>query len=167
MKEKGIQAIVAGVVILVLVQKIARAFAPSPASQAQDAIDVQTVHEAAIFTDVDAMPELWDGKILTNSLVSGALTTGQMNAYARPYTAAIGGAVVAYKSAKGYLWDNEAQAVSAVSIMPNWPSLLVMAEHFFNSYGTTLGAYGATFLELPDMARIAKIVSNLREEWTN
>lgn len=155
--SKATMYVVAGVVALVVLSKLSGMFrsigstiglGPRP----QGAVD---------FDNPQVFPVLWQTAPLTTALLSGSLSIAEMDAQGRPYAATIDAARVLYYQAKGLVDDDEGDAVSAFASLPNYVCLLVMAESFYANYGTTLGAYGLTFLGDGEKAQIAQIISSL------
>lgn len=159
MNEESVRWIVGGVLLLVLVNKLSGlpdVFADSPETKAMKAL-------ASRFDDPADLWELWAPVALTDALVAGLVTTAQVTA-SIPYAPRIDQARKDYKGAKGWVYDSESKAVTAISGMPNYVCLLTLGQNFFNNYGETLGGYGVSFLEKKDKAAIVNIVLKLRKK---
>lgn len=161
--------IVAGVVALAVLANVRGLFSgigkglglDSETGKAEDETKAEAEVLARQFSDVSAWPELWTARPLYAAAGSGAVTVADIEANRR-YLPQIADAVRAYYKAKGWILDDEAVAVSAVASMPTYVALLAMADTFFVTYGVTLGAYGATFLEAADKVAILRSIKQIR-----
>lgn len=132
------------------------------ASREKDRIKAATLARSKDFSDPDKYPELWRGTPLLDLALAGKVTPSELDAI-KKHAPAVVQAAKDYHNAKGVVVDSEDRAVSAVASMPSYLVLLWLADTFSASYGTTLGAYGVTFLEPADKATICNIIDRLRQ----
>lgn len=162
--------IVAGIVAVLVLKMVRDLFSGvgaalginSQTSEENDRIKAATLARAADFSAPEKYPELWRGTPLLDLAKAGKVSAAELEA-ARKYGPQVVQAAKDYHGAKGVVLDGEERAVSAVAGMPSYLVLLWLADTFFASYGTTLGAYGVTFLEPADKATICNIIDRLRK----
>lgn len=164
------QFIVGGLVALVILRNLDKLFSgigrglgvSGKVADAEDKAEEAEISLAAKFDQPSQTPELWAAHGFTDGAAAGTISPAEVDALL-PLAPRIGAAAQMFYMAKGTFMDSEDEAIAAVGAMDSTPMLLAMGEAFFGLYGTTLGAYGQTFLSRADKAAIVSLVLKLRK----